>query len=610
MSSWFLNRCLKSLCVIGFIALSAHTLAVEGESESMAATLDLDGNGKYEALTDGLLLLRGLFGLTGDGLINGAVGSNAVYTTSADIEERINSTGMMADIDNDGSINPLTDGIIFLRYLFGLRGNALTDGAVGADAKRTESYEVEQYLSSMMPSQTQETDTKIPVITLVGANPQTVQLNARYSEAGANTDTGESVEIDDSSVNTSAVGSYIVFYSLSDTAGNTAAPVTRTINVVAPAGVVSEHSVLSSIVDNIVIPNYKVLSDQAAAFAADSGPLASYCDAVGATDEDVKLASAKASWKTLMRTVQRTELHIIGPAAKNKKSLRQRVHFYNESEQVSTCATDVAVVKANSISDFDVAETTGNQRSMSAVEYLLFNNTLTHTCSSGVSTVSGWNELSESERKKQRCALGEVLARDVSLNATKIHRDWGVYRSSFLDASEIGTNFEFLTDGLFYFEKYTKSAKLTVPLGIDPLCSSRTCPESIESPFSDMSLDNIKTNSEQLLEIFDGGLDDLADKNSEGWSTGFKALITAVVDKSGSMLDDGSELSLKQRVAEINSDSATSACENAYNNPDSNANPQICTLGGMVKRVTDQLKVEFVVYLGVSVPGSVQGDND
>ena len=53
-----------------------------------AGSIDIDGNGQYEALTDGLLLLRGMFGLTGDALIGGAIASDAVYTTSADIEAR------------------------------------------------------------------------------------------------------------------------------------------------------------------------------------------------------------------------------------------------------------------------------------------------------------------------------------------------------------------------------------------------------------------------------------------------------------------------------------------------------------------------------------------
>ena len=68
--------------------------------------------------------------------------------------------------------------------------------------------------------------------------------------------------------------------------------------------------------------------------------------------------------------------------------------------------------------------------------------------------------------------------------------------------------------------------------------------------------------------------------------------------------------SIKQQVMAITSADDASACSNAYANPDSNAEPQACTLGGLIKRVTDDLKVEFVTYVGVSVPDGVQGDTD
>ena len=453
-------------------------------------------------------------------------------------------------------------------------------------------------------------DTSAPVISLIGDTKQSISLNAEYQESGATADTGESVVIDASEVNTSATGSYSVYYNVTDAAGNASDEVTRTINVVEPTGTVSEHSVLTSLVDNIVIPNYKAVADQASAFADASGPLAGYCDGLGETDEAAKLSTAQDAWKSLMRTVQKTELHSVGPAAKNAKSLRNRVHFYTEDERLSTCGTDAAVVKAHTESDFDVAVTAANQRSLSAIEYLLFDSTLDHTCAAGVSTVDGWNDLADSERKLQRCALAEILAQDVSVNATQIHTDWATYRSGYLDASEIGTNFELMTDGLFYFEKYAKSAKLTTPLGLDPLCQTQTCAESIEAPFSETSLHNVKVNAEQLLAIFDGGLDDLADQNSSGWSTTFKGLITAVVDKADAMLLAAPNDSIKQQVMAITSADDASACSNAYANPDSNAEPQACTLGGLIKRVTDDLKVEFVAYVGVSVPDGVQGDTD
>ena len=56
-----------------------------------SADTDNDGNGDVSALTDGLLALRYLFGLTGDALISGVIASDATGTTSAEIEAHIQS---------------------------------------------------------------------------------------------------------------------------------------------------------------------------------------------------------------------------------------------------------------------------------------------------------------------------------------------------------------------------------------------------------------------------------------------------------------------------------------------------------------------------------------
>ena len=58
-----------------------------------SGSIDLDGNEQYDALTDGLLLLRGMFGLDGAALVTGTVASDAVYTDSVDIEYRIELLG-------------------------------------------------------------------------------------------------------------------------------------------------------------------------------------------------------------------------------------------------------------------------------------------------------------------------------------------------------------------------------------------------------------------------------------------------------------------------------------------------------------------------------------
>jgi len=117
-------------------------------------SIDIDGNSQYDALTDGLLLLRGMFGLTGDSLISGAIATNAIYKTSAEIEERINKLGTFVDIDNNGSVDALTDGLIILRYLFGLGEDSLINGVLSSDAVRKDASQIEIYIQSLMPETT------------------------------------------------------------------------------------------------------------------------------------------------------------------------------------------------------------------------------------------------------------------------------------------------------------------------------------------------------------------------------------------------------------------------------------------------------------------------
>jgi hypothetical protein len=117
-----------------------------------SGSLDIDGNEDYDALTDGLLLLRGMFGLDGSALVTGTVASDAAYTESVDIESRIATLGELADIDGNGQIDALTDGLLTLRYLFGLQGDTLINGVVASDATRKTAEEIEAHLETLMPA--------------------------------------------------------------------------------------------------------------------------------------------------------------------------------------------------------------------------------------------------------------------------------------------------------------------------------------------------------------------------------------------------------------------------------------------------------------------------
>ena len=118
---------------------------------SASVSLDIDGNGTYDALTDGLLLLRGMFGLSGDALISNAIATDATYTSSADILARLENISGVVDIDANGQIDALTDGLIILRYLFGLRGDALLAGVVAGNGGRDTASAIEAYVGLLVP---------------------------------------------------------------------------------------------------------------------------------------------------------------------------------------------------------------------------------------------------------------------------------------------------------------------------------------------------------------------------------------------------------------------------------------------------------------------------
>ena len=56
----------------------------------VSSVLDIDGNGEFDALTDGLLIIRYAFGFAGETLTAGAVDlDNCQRCTAAEIEARL-----------------------------------------------------------------------------------------------------------------------------------------------------------------------------------------------------------------------------------------------------------------------------------------------------------------------------------------------------------------------------------------------------------------------------------------------------------------------------------------------------------------------------------------
>jgi len=133
------------------LSILAMAIITSCSTYSQDASWDIDGNNQVDALTDGLLFLRHTFDLSGESLTAGAIAADSSLTT-AQIEARVLETFAIGDLDNNGQVDALTDGLMLLRYLFDIRGETLVSGAVAENALRTSSTEIEQYIVAHMSS--------------------------------------------------------------------------------------------------------------------------------------------------------------------------------------------------------------------------------------------------------------------------------------------------------------------------------------------------------------------------------------------------------------------------------------------------------------------------
>jgi hypothetical protein len=111
---------------------------------------DLDGNGSADALTDGLAMLRYMFGIRDEALLDSVVADDTPLSEN-EIETRIENMYQNADIDNSSQVDALTDGLLLLRYLFGIRGDSLIEDVVSETAERSTATAIESYIQAAIP---------------------------------------------------------------------------------------------------------------------------------------------------------------------------------------------------------------------------------------------------------------------------------------------------------------------------------------------------------------------------------------------------------------------------------------------------------------------------
>lgn len=164
------------------------------EERKKQLIFDINNDGIVDALTDGLLYMRYLFGLTGDSLTEDLVTKDAARTTADEIEAYLTDPKVqeLLDLDNDGTVDALTDGMMVLRYAFGLTGDSVTEDVISATAKEMGmgSEEVFDRVQNIFDSKLQlddegkiyTEDGEIPFIERDGKKYETSNITTEYQE--------------------------------------------------------------------------------------------------------------------------------------------------------------------------------------------------------------------------------------------------------------------------------------------------------------------------------------------------------------------------------------------------------------------------------------------
>jgi predicted lipoprotein len=370
----------------------------------------------------------------------------------------------------------------------------------------------------------------------------------------------------------------------------------------APSNNFNQTLLLQNLTDNVIVPTYTKFAQLAVAQEAAIGL---YCDAVTSqtTDTDTRQMSAKQSWRDAMAVWQIAEVMQIGPLLDNNNALRNKIYSWPNT---SACALDQDVVLAEQ-ADYNISTRTASRKGLDAIEYLLFNPNLDHSCTVFGTDPQGWNNRTDEDRKVARCGLAKIAATDLVSNTEELLTAWngtanvqgyadilknaGQQDSIFSNAQDAVND---VSDAIFYIEKFTKDAKLATPLGVFANdCGLAACAENVESRFAYHSLQNIISNIQGLNMIFLGGETDAG--------VGFEDYLLDVgaTDTAAQMRGDLAE------VIEFALSLQTTLSDLLVQDPE-----QVQEVHDQLKDVTDNMKTDFIQRLALELPATSAGDND
>ena len=377
-----------------------------------------------------------------------------------------------------------------------------------------------------------------------------------------------------------------------------------------PPNGADRKALLASIGEHAILRTYRAFVEEANELESATSALRIALEA-GAADVSAERSAAQSAWRSAMSVWQEAELFQLGPAGASAKrvmgaqDLRDQIYSY---PTVNSCRVDQEIVAKEYESPTFFQTALVNVYGLDAIEYLLFYGDADNTCPPQVAINQGpWDELGEVEVVKRRAAYAHAASVDLVRIAEKLRGAWEPTGENFLgqlanageSGSIYGTAQEALDElfaAMFYLDLETKDMKLARPAGISPECQSETCPEALESPWSDHSKENVLANLRGFEKVFLGGPPEEAETR-----TGFDDLLGDIGTR-----DLASSMVKHVAAAKASVESMPGSMRDALV-----ANPaSVEAAHAAVKVLTDELKTRFVTVLNLRVPDEGAADND
>lgn len=357
---------------------------------------------------------------------------------------------------------------------------------------------------------------------------------------------------------------------------------------------------LKDISSTVIAPRYEGFTDQSKAMkqATDA-----FCtNLAGGANWASAVTPVQAEWKKSMALWQEVEAWQFGPLTDEEGTLRYDIYTW---PVVNACAVDRQLASTAASPALSSNDST---KSLSAMEYLLFDNDSLHACKDTVTETQGWNEKPEAMRQELRCAYLKLLASDLVTQAESLQKKWndgtqGYHFQLIAEGSdsELQSRINVISDSLFYLDATVKDKKLGAPLGLNAACRTGVCPDLIEHTFSKESLTAVHRNILGFQAAFDAGFDDyLKAAGGEDLADRMKADLDQASQSAEAL---AAQDSLSGFLANL--DQAACAATTAKDRKS-----EICALYQDIKAITDELKTEFVSILKLSTPAQSSGDND